>query len=319
MPISATTPSLFASLRSFPPSVWFLFLGSFLNKFGTFVVPFLTLYMRSDGYSLKQVGFVIGSYGLGNLLSAAIGGQLADTFGRRKTIILSMVLGAVGMLALSQADTFLSLTLLTFLVGFSCEMYRPAASALLIDLVPEHQRAAAFATYRVAFNAGWMFGPATAGFLAAHSWTWLFVGDAVTSLLFAVVALFALPKGIKESEASRGWLGAMGVIRRDRTYLLFLLALFGPGMLLMQTHAAYSIYVVKDLGFSEKTYGQLISLNGLLIIFFELPITSVTQRYPIRRVMALGFALLGIGLAMSGFRGRCRISRGRWRFYLWER
>ena len=271
------------------------------------MVPFLTLYMRSDGYSLKQVGFVIGSYGLGNLLSAAIGGQLADTFGRRKTIILSMVLGAVGMLALSQADTFLSLTLLTFLVGFSCEMYRPAASALLIDLVPEHQRAAAFATYRVAFNAGWMFGPATAGFLAAHSWTWLFVGDAVTSLLFAVVALFALPKGIKESEASRGWLGAMGVIRRDRTYLLFLLALFGPGMLLMQTHAA------------EKTYGQLISLNGLLIIFFELPITSVTQRYPIRRVMALGFALLGIGLAMSGFRGRCRISRGRWRFYLWER
>jgi predicted MFS family arabinose efflux permease len=116
-------------------------------------------------------------------------------------------------------------------------MYRPAASALLIDLVPEHQRAAAFATYRVAFNEGWKFGPATAGFLATHSWTWLFVGDAVTSLLFGVVAWFALPKGVKLAEASRGFIGALGVIRRDRAYLLFLLVLFGPGMLLMQTHA----------------------------------------------------------------------------------
>ncbi|MFT4638106.1 MAG: MFS family permease [Verrucomicrobiales bacterium] len=41
-------------------------------------------------------------------------------------------------------------------------------------------------------------------------------------------------------------------------------------------------------------------MNGLFIILFELPITSVTQRFPIRRVMALGFVLLGFGLAMNG-------------------
>ncbi len=303
MPTSHSPPSLLATVRTFPPAVWFLFLGSFLNKFGAFVVPFLTLYMLDKGYPKSEIGMVIGAYGVGNLISSAVGGQLADSFGRRKTIVLSMVLGAIGILALSQASSFASLLTLTLLVGFSGEMYRPAASALLMDLVPEEQRAAAFATYRVAFNAGWMFGPATAGLLASHSWLWLFVGDAVTCLLFAAVAWFALPKGVKSSEASRGWWSAIGIIRKDRAYLLFLLALFGPGMILMQTHATFSTYVVEDLGYAKKVYGYLLSMNGLLIILFELPITSVTQRFPIRRVMALGFALLGIGLALSGLSG----------------
>lgn len=300
---SSHPPPLFATLRAFPPGVWFLFLGSFLNKFGTFVVPFLTLYMLPQGYTTGQVGVVLGAYGAGNLLSAAVGGQLADTLGRRKTIVLSMVLAAIGMMALSQASTFLWLTLLSGLVGFSGEMYRPAASALLVDLVAEEQRPAAFAAYRVAFNAGWMLGPATAGFLASYDYFWLFAGDAATCLLFGVVAWFALPKGVKRSEADRGIRGAIEVIRKDKAYLLFLLSLFGPGLILMQTHAAYSTYVVRDLGFDEKVYGQLLSLNGLLIILFELPITSVTQRYPIRRVMALGFLLLGVGLALSGLSG----------------
>ena len=140
MPTSHSPPSLLATVRTFPPAVWFLFLGSFLNKFGAFVVPFLTLYMLDKGYPKSEIGMVIGAYGVGNLISSAVGGQLADSFGRRKTIVLSMVLGAIGILALSQASSFASLLTLTLLVGFSGEMYRPAASALLMDLVPEEQR-----------------------------------------------------------------------------------------------------------------------------------------------------------------------------------
>ncbi len=72
---------------------------------------------------------------------------------------------------------------------------------------------------------------------------------------------------------------------------------------LMQAHATYITYVVRDLAYSERVYGQLLSLNGLLIILFELPIASVTQRFPVRRMMALGFVLLGTGLALSGLSG----------------
>ena len=86
--------------------------------------------MLDKGYPKSEIGMVMGADGVGNLISSAIGGQLASSFRRRRTIILSMVLGAFEILPLSQANSFGSLLMLTLLVGFSGKMYRPAASAL---------------------------------------------------------------------------------------------------------------------------------------------------------------------------------------------
>src|SRR5262245_56193947 len=169
--------SLFATLRSFPRPVWILFAGVFLNKFGTFVVPFLTIYLTRRGFTNAEAGLALGAYGLGRIASAVIGGHLADTFGRRRTIVLSMTLAAVSMLLLSQARTLPVIAALTALASLTGEMYMPACTALLTDLAPPHQRVTAFSAYRLAFNGGWAFGPAVAAFLAAHSFTWLFVGD----------------------------------------------------------------------------------------------------------------------------------------------
>ena len=79
-------PTLLSTLRTLPRPVWILFFGSFLNKFGAFVVPFLALYMTRQGFTLADAGFAIGAYGIGNLIASLLGGYLADTLGRRKTM-----------------------------------------------------------------------------------------------------------------------------------------------------------------------------------------------------------------------------------------
>src|SRR5207342_1141219 len=99
---------------------------------------------------------------------------------------------SVVMLCLAQARSLPMIVVFATLAGLTGELYRPASSALLADLVPAGQRVTAFAAYRLAFNAGWAFGPATAGLLAKKSFLWLFVGDAITSLLYGFVAWFAL-------------------------------------------------------------------------------------------------------------------------------
>lgn len=292
--------TLVTRLRAFPRPVWILFFGTFLNKFGTFVIPFLTLYMQSQGYSLAQAGMAISAYGVGNLIASALGGHLADKLGRRNTIVFSMFSGAITMMMLSQAHSFAAIMIITCLVGLAGEFYRPASSALLADLVPMGQRVTAFSAYRLAFNAGWAFGPATAGFLAGHSYFWLFAGDAATSALYGIVAWVALPHGLRTTKSDNGWGPAIKVLVRDKKFLRVLGSSLVIGLVFLQMASTFSLHVTQQ-GFSGKVYGALISFNGVLVVLCELPLTTITQRFPARRVMALGYILIGVGFAMSAF------------------
>jgi MFS family permease len=293
-------PTLLASLKALPRPAWILFAGVFLNKFGSFVVPFLTLILTRQGYSMGDAGLAIGAYGAGHFLASGLGGHLADTLGRRKTIVLSMVSAAITMMLLSQARSLSAIILLTALAGLAGELYRPASSALLTDLVPASQRVTAFSAYRMAFNAGWAFGPATAGFLAEGGYFWLFVGDAVTSVLFGLVAFFALPHGVRSQQADSKWADALQVLRRDRKFHQVLAASFAIALVFFQISSTYGLFVTQ-LGFSAATYGAIISLNGVLVVFCELPISTITRRFPARRVIGLGYALVGTGFALNAF------------------
>jgi MFS family permease len=297
---TAPEPTLLAGLRALPRPAWILFFGTFLNKFGTFVVPFLALYLTRQGYTLGDAGLAIGAYGVGHLIASPLGGWLADRVGRRNTIVLSMFSGAAAMLLLSQAHGLPLIMTCTALAGLTGELYRPAASALLADLVPAGQRVTAFSAYRLAFNAGWAFGPATAGFLAAHGYFWLFVGDAATSVLFGLVAFFALPRGVQARPRDASWGEALAFIRRDRQFYPLLLSGLAMGLIFFQMASTFGLYVTQ-LGFSPAVYGGIISLNGVLVVFCELPLTAITRKYPAQLVIATGYALLGAGFALNAF------------------
>jgi MFS family permease len=293
-------PTLLASLRALPRPAWILCFGTFLNKFGAFVVPFLTLYLTSRGCTVGQAGLAISAYGVGNMAASLLGGHLADKLGRRKTIVLSMFSGAVVMMLLSQARSLPAIIALTALTGLTNEFYRPASTALLADLVPPGQRVTAFAALRMAFNAGFAFGPATAGFLAAFGYFWLFAGDATTSVLFGLVAWFALPRGGRGEQANASWGEALRVLRGDRKLHQLLLANFAIGLLFFQMASTFGLHVI-HLGFSAATYGAIVSLNGALVVCFELPLTTITRRFPTQRVMATGYLLCGLGYALNAF------------------
>lgn len=292
--------SLFATLKALPRPVWILFFGTFLNKFGTFVIPFLSLYLTRRGFSIPQAGIAISFYGIGNLLASLVGGHLTDSLGRRNTIICSMFSVAAAMMMLSQAQSFPAILICTALAGLTGEMYRPASAALLADLVPEGNRVTVYAAYRMAFNAGWAFGPATAGFLAEHSYFWLFAGDAASSLLFGIVAWAALPHGIRAATQNQGWKPALRIMSHDKAFLRVLAASVCVSLVFMQMGSTFSLHVT-NLGFSATTYGALISLNGVLVVLCELPITRITQRFSPTRVMALGYTLVGTGFALNAF------------------
>jgi MFS family permease len=291
--------SLRENLRGLPRGAWILFFGTFLNKFGTFVLPFLAIYMASLGYSTAQAGAAMAAYGVGSLVASLLGGYLADELGRRKTIVLSMFCAAAALLALSQARSVSTIVFCAALAGLTCELYRPASSALLADLVPAGRRVTAFAAYRMALNAGFAFGPATAGFLAKKSFTWLFIGDAATSVLFGLVAWFFLPVGVRGTRAGGTWREIASILRIDKQFVQVLCAVLATALVFVQAFSTMSLEVTRH-GFSPADYGLIISFNGALVVLFELPLTSITKRFPARRMMGVGFLLIGAGFASNG-------------------
>jgi MFS family permease len=67
-----------------------------------------------------------------------------------------------------------------------------------------------------------------------------------------------------------------------------------------QLGSTYGLYVT-HLGFSPAVYGAVVSLNGALIVFCELPLTRLTRKFPARRVMASGYLLCAAGFALNAF------------------
>ena len=292
--------TLRAGIRSLPGPVWILCAGSFVNRFGSFVAVFLVLYLREKGYSIAEAGFVVSLYGAGNVMAAAVGGLVADRLGRRNAIAISMFSSAATLLALSQADDIVLIGALTVLAGLTGEMYRPASAALLADLVPAGQRLPAFALNRLAINLGFAAGPATAGLLADRSFTYLFVGDALTSIVFGVLALAALPEGVRTRRGDERRGEGVRTIARDRAFLFFLVSSLLGAFVYFQSNATFPLHV-KESGLSNADYGLLISLNGLAIVVLELPFTSITQRFPAIPTLAVGSILVGLGFALNAW------------------
>lgn len=291
--------SLRQNLRALPAPAWILFGGTFINRFGTFVVPFLVLYLTRIGYSVGQAGAAIGVYGGGLLVASTLGGHLADRIGRRNTIAVSMFGSALAMLTLSQARGYPAIVIVTFLTGVLAELYRPASHALLVDLVAPEHRVIAFGMYRFAVNLGFAAGPATAGFVAEHSFLGLFVTDAATSVVYGLIALAALPHGLRTYTKDERFGEALRVAAKNRVFMLFLFATLCITVVDFQLGSTFALHV-RSLGFPARDYGLLISLNGVLIVLFELLITAVVQRYRPQPVIALGYFLSGFGFALTG-------------------
>ncbi len=293
--------SLRENLRGLPRPVWVLFFGAFVNRFGTFVLPFITLYLTRSGYSVPQAGLGLAAYGLGAVGAQGVGGLLADRVGRRNTIVSSMAGGALLTLSLVWVRGLWDIVGVVLLLGFVAELYRPASSALIADLVPPEARVAAFSAYRLALNIGWAFGLALGGLLAERSFDLLFIGDAISSMAFAGIALAFLPHGTRTSrveEKERGHGSAGRSMAADKGFLLFLGAVLLTAMVYMQNASTFALHVTDPpLNYSTAVYGFLQAANGVLVVLFEFPISSWTQHRRRTNMVALGALLVGLGFA----------------------
>jgi MFS family permease len=290
--------SVITTLREMPASGWTLLVGSFINKLGSFLQIFLVLYLSQRGFTAAQAGLALGMYGAGSIVGVMVGGSAADRFGYRGAIVGSMVLSAFLTIALVYTTNYPLILAIVAATGAAAQAYRPASSALLTALTPASRHVMVFAAYRLSINLGMTVGPIFGAFFAQYSYKLLLWADAVTSLAFGVLATLLLPRTTaaahEHEEASPQARGGYLRLLVDRRFLLFLVALFLHAVVYIQYLATLPMHL-SSVGFSPRVFGVLVSMNALIVVLFELPITQIVQRHPARFAVALGIGLAGVG------------------------
>jgi MFS family permease len=298
----ASAQSLVATLRALPRPVVMLLCGVIVNRLGTLFPLFLVLYVTSLGFRPAQAGLLLTAYGAGTVAGAVVGGWVVDRFGVKSAIVGSMALagGAVG--ALPLLSSYRALLLLCAATGLLTELYRPAAATMIAALMSPENMVVTAAAYRLALNIGATLGPLLGAALAVYSLPLVFVVDAVTSVLFALIALTQLPAvrptAAPASEQRGGYVAVLG----DRRFRCVLTGMFLIALVEVQYLAALPLDI-EGRGLPTAVYAGLVSLNALLVIVTELPITRLIQRCDMRRIITIGVGLIGLGIALMGIHG----------------
>jgi MFS family permease len=294
-----SAPTVLRTLREAPLGVKAILAGVFVNRLSGFMNIFLVLFLTSRGYSPAEASLALGVYGAGALLGVFLGGSLADRLGARNATVLSMTGTAVLTATLLYLPSYPLLLLASALASVCAQLYRPASAALLSELVPADRQIMIFAMHRFGLNLGAMAAPLLGFALYSHGYALLFWGEAAVALGYAVLAWVALPARASHMAHNEASSGGYRIMLRDRRFVGYLIA----AVLHTAVYAQYLSTLPLDVtaaGVATFWYTLAVSLNGFIVIAFELVLTRLTQSWPVRLTIGLAFALLGAGVALYG-------------------
>ena len=155
------------------------------------LLPTLPLYVQSVGGTKQQIGFVMGAFAIGLLLSRPQLGKIADSRGRKQILLLGVSVAALAPIGYLFAQSIPLLLFLRAFHGISIAAFTTAYSALVTDLSPPGKRGELIGYMSLVSPIGLAFGPAMGGFVQAGvGYTPLFAMSAA----FATTALFITTK-----------------------------------------------------------------------------------------------------------------------------
>ena len=297
-----TGARLRAALAAYPRPFWMLVAGTFVNRTGLVVLPFLALYLTGQrGFSVAQATLAVSLYGAGAFAGGFAGGWLSDRTGRRPVLLASLAGAAVPVALLPVAPTYAGVALCAFAFGLLAEMYRPAVSAAVADMLPEDRQPRAYAIVYWAINLGAAVGPALGGLIAARSYAGLFWLEGATLLGYAAIVLVAVPETQPEADdaGAAGRALSLRPLARDAALAALAAVVLLVGVGFFQLFSALPL-TMAAAGMSELEFGLVVTVNGGLIVLIGLPVAAyVGQRLTTALVPGAVF-LVAVGLALTG-------------------
>jgi MFS family permease len=301
-------------VKTYHPLVHVLMAGTVLVTLtNSMSMPFLAIYLsQTTELGISEIGLIIGAGPLAGTVGGFVGGVLSDLLGRRKLMILSLLVLALSYLGFVSTDNPAMLLVISILRGLANSFFGTIAKAMMGDLTPEEKRFRVFANRYMAVNLGFSVGPMIGAFLGIGGSTIAFTMAAAVYVLYAVgLALCFRAFRVTEASAVREETVSLSriwqVLRHDAVLLLFIMG----GVLLVTVHGQMSVtlsqYLNENIAEGVKLFGLLMSINGITVLLVQVPLTRWSEKISLFRRIVLGSLLLAAGevgfAASSGWGG----------------
>ncbi|WP_276390271.1 MFS transporter [Eudoraea chungangensis] len=287
------------SFKGLSKEVWWLALITLINRAGTMVIPFLSLYLTQDlGFSLERVGIIMSCFGLGSLCGSWLGGKLTDVYGPYKVMFYSLHLSGLLFILIQFVASFEIVCLAIFILMVVADAFRPATFVALSTYSKPENKTRSVTLIRLAINLGFSAGPAIGGLIIGFlGYDGLFWVDGISCIIAAWLLLAVLnPKKVKilDSTINTSPISAY----KDGAYLLFVLTMVIFGFVFVQYFSTIPLFYNEARNLDEAEIGLLLAMNGFLIFVFEMPLIKYLETRAISKIghMIVGLALVTLSL-----------------------
>ncbi|MBP6025427.1 MFS transporter [Ferruginibacter sp.] len=280
---------------------WLLSIVMLINRSGTMVLPFMTLYCNDRGYTQTQGGLAVAIYGVGSLFGAFIGGRLSDKLGFYYVQFAALFFGGIMFIILGQMNSYLTICICIFFTSMVNESFRPANSSAIAYYSTSQNRTQSFSLNRLAINLGWGVGSALAGMLASVSYKLLFWVDGFTNIAAAIVLLLILPKVTLAEQHKNDQVKSKTnkTPYQDKTFLMFVGFMLLFALCFFQLFTTVPLYFKEGLHLNEFWIGVVMSMNGIVIALFEMVVVfRLEGSRPYLKLMQYGTLLLALSYFM---------------------
>ena len=290
------------NFRGFTREIWILTLITFINRAGTMVLPFLSKYLKEDlHFSYSQVGWIMVFFGSGSIIGSWLGGKLSDKIGFYKIMIFSLFTTGILLFCIQFITSFVGLCIGMFVLMIIADMFRPAMFVSIGAYAKPENRTRALTLVRLAINLGFAAGPALGGLIIMtigyNGLFWIDGGTCIIAILFFWIKVKEKKKTAYRDKAHPGEVLTHSVFK-DKPFWIFLFSCMVSGILFFQIFTTIPLYHKEQFNLTEFKTGLLLTLNGLIIFFMEMPLVSYVERNNISKVkvVALGCFFMAVSL-----------------------
>lgn len=276
-----------ASFKGLPKEIWYISLISLVNRAGTMVIPFLSLYLTKNlEFSKDDAGWILAFFGIGSVIGGWLGGKLTDLFGFYKVMTVSLFMTGISFIGLQYMSTFWGLCIGILVTMSIADTFRPAIYVSIKSYTTPENQTRAIGLLRLAINAGMGIGPTLAGLIiVSQGYNILFWIDGITCILAVVLFSYLVKEPQDEplnlDSSSENLITPKNTVYKDATYWIFIALFFFMGMTFFQLVITMPLYYEGIFGFNEFQIGLFWMINIGLIIVLEMPFLSYLEKQSI--------------------------------------